>query len=43
MQSLAPDKNEIDGQEILYSLNTEEENSFLDEYVAKRIDFTLDD
>ena len=41
MQTIDPTKDVIEGQEILYSLNTDEENSFLDEYISKRIDFTL--
>lgn len=43
MQSIDPKKGIIDGKEILYSLNTDEENSFLDEYISKRIDFTLEE
>ena len=42
METIHPIKNEIDGEQILFSLNTDEENSFLDEYVSKRIDFTLE-
>ena len=44
MQTLDNNKiSTIDGEEILYCLNTDEANSFLDEYVARRINFTLEE
>ena len=42
MKSLKSKNSIIDGEEILYCLNTDEANSFLDDYIAKRINFTME-
>ena len=43
MQTIDNKSSIIDGEEILYCLNTDETKSFLDDYVARRINFTLED
>ncbi len=41
LQKVDLESEKVDREQILFSLNTDEENSFLDEYVNKRIDFVL--